>query len=129
MLTKQQNQKYNVKAWYYEPIFPDVTLTEPVDLDWGTPQIIWGVLLKKTTNGLQIVPGMVATSKGEIFETNSTIEFNDKGKIGFGRLDPGKDNASKIQEEGIESIYNNDANTVGNRFKTNQFVVKRITLG
>ena len=129
MITMQQDEKYNVKAWYYPPILPDITIAEPDDLDWGNPQIIRGRLMKKTTKGLQIVPGMVATSKGEIFETKSTIDFNDKGKIGFGRLEPGKDNASKIQEEGIETTYNNDANTVGNRFKTNQFVVKRITLG
>lgn len=129
MITKQQDSKYQVKAWYYAPIFPNITVAEPDALDWDNPQIIWGVLLKKATNGLQIVPGMVATSKGEIFETNSTIDFNDKGKIGFGRLNPGKDNASKIQEEGIEDVYNSDANTVGNRFRTNQFVVKRITLG
>ena len=129
MITRQQDEKYNVKAWYYPPIFPDVTIAEPDDLDWDVPQIIWGKFIKKTTTGLEIVPGMVATSKGEIFETNSTIDFNDKGKIGFGRVEHGKDNASKIQTDGIEDIYNNDANTVGNRFKTNQFVVKRITLG
>ena len=129
MITKQQNEKYQVKAWYYPPVFPDVSIANPNNLDWGTPQIIWGRFLKKTTKGLEIVPGMVATSFGEIFETNSNIDFSDKGKIGFGRLDPTKDNASRILRDGIEKVYNNDANTVGNRFKNNQFVVKRITLG
>ena len=129
MITRQQNEDYQVKAWYYPPIFPDNTIADPNKLDWDVPKIIWGKFLKKTTNGLEIVPNTVATSKGEVFETNSNIDFSDKGKIGFGRLDPGKANASKILKDGIESVFNNDANTVGNRFKTNQFVVKRITLG
>ena len=129
MITRQQNEKYQVKGWYYAPIFPDITISNPDALDWKAPEIIWGRFMKKTTKGLEIVPGVVATSYGEIFETNSAIAFSDKGKIGFGRLDPTKDNASRILKDGIETAYNNDANTVGNRFKNNQFVVKRITLG
>lgn len=129
MITRNIKQSHRVKAWYYPPIFGDNTVANPNKLDWGVGVLINGRFIKKTTNGLEIVPGYNVTSKGEVFETIDILDFSDKGKIAFGRLDPGKDNASKILKDGIEDGYTNDANTIGNRFKNNRFVVKRITLG
>ena len=52
MITRQQNEKYQVKGWYYAPIFPDITISNPDALDWKAPEIIWGRFMKKTTKGL-----------------------------------------------------------------------------
>jgi len=121
MLTQKRNPNHNVKAWYYAPIYIDNTTdtTASKKLTWSdNPVTFMGAYVIETKNGLSIVPNFTATSTGGKFTTESTINFDDKGKIGFGRVAPKKDKASKIQKAGIESNPTYETNSYGNRFAT-----------
>ena len=129
MITKTTDVKYQTRAWYYAPV--DQDLVNDVDLTWDKdPKLFMGRFIKKTKTGFEIVPGMNATSDGQEFETlDESIDFNDKGKVCFDRINPKIENASMITKNGITKEYGDRANARGNKYKRNQFVKTRIQLG
>lgn len=129
MLTKKINTSYNVKAWYWEPIYPDMTNTNS-SLDWeNNPISFWCKEVEHNQTALEQLQNTMSRSTDQFIETESLIEFKEQGKIGFGRIAPDRETASKIQRDGIKTKTNSDANLVGNRFRNNRYKKKVIHIG
>ena len=127
MLTQEREPKYNVKAWYYKPIYPDLATGEN-DLEWDlTPTSFMCREANKKRTGLMLLSNTVVTSDDLTIETKSLIDFEDVGKISFERVNPSIENASRIKREGITTKPIN--NQIGNRFRSNQAKIKVIELG
>lgn len=119
MLTQHRNEKHNVQAWYFEPIFPNNTTTASKVLEWVlTPKPFMGAYVVETKTGYELVPAYNVTSTGGKFITESNIEFSDKGKIAFSRIQPDISEASRIVKEGIEKTDRASGEELGNRFNT-----------
>ncbi len=130
MITRKQERKYKVRAWYYPPIY-DNSGTSSLDWEKENPQLFYCAFIKKTKYGVAILPNGRATSNDTFIETLSTIEFDDKGKVSFDYINPVYANAERITKggNGVELIYDDKAMAYGNKFRTNRFVKKRISLG
>lgn len=129
-MIKRRNPKHNVEAWYYAPIYPDNTdNTTRNKLEWeDNPVHFWCAFVKKTKYGFDILPNYVATGNDYTIETDSEVDFDDKGKIAFGRVEPKKEDASKITKDGIEYEPIKETNMLGSRF-SNPIFRKRIKIG
>lgn len=120
MLTTQKNQAHNVQAWYFEPVYPDnVDNTVRNKLEWvSEPKPFKCSFGKLTKTGFNILSNYVATSTGLELITESTIDFDDKGKIAFGKIAPALSEASKITKEGITTVPTPRSSLLGTRFTT-----------
>lgn len=118
MITQQTNQDHNVDAWYFAPIYPDNTdNTKRNKLTWVDNPIPFKCAFGQLTKtGFNIIPNYSVSTSGSTIITESTIKFDNEGKIGFGRNIPKKEDASKITKDGISTTPTKRSKLLGTRF-------------